>query len=230
METKSKQFEMETMKSQSEAPKLIIPYILNTEKYNDQSFSEACVANETGTNWAVSLESNVVVQKEEIIVQFPAYKRRNQPNSAIYDPANELHVAIFNSDNRPPFYETGEGCIYFRPINSVWMDQLKKDKNTEWIEVKPRFQVQERDFSSRIKGKLIPQLPTYPKEETIQRNMTKQTTPRTPRKSSSPQDHKPSKEEMKKIFEKFFEKHCTIKKGPIEEIDLSMDDDDDVDA
>jgi hypothetical protein len=47
------------------------------------------------------------------------------------------------------------------PNNSVWMDEMKKDKNTKRVELKVRFQIQEPDFSSRIKGTLIKEKPVF---------------------------------------------------------------------
>ena len=75
------------------------------------------------------------------------------------------------SDNPPPFYETKEAEMYFCPINNVWMDQLKKDKNTKWNEVKTRFQIPEPDFSPRRKGTLIKEKTVYPTEKQIQNKM-----------------------------------------------------------
>ena len=53
------------------------------------------------------------------------------------------------------------------------MDELKKDKHTFWIPSKPRFQIQEPDYGSRRKGKLIKEKPVYPTEKQIQKKMAK---------------------------------------------------------
>jgi hypothetical protein len=47
------------------------------------------------------------------------------------------------------------------PNNSVWMDEIKKDKNTKRVELKVRFQIQEPDFSSRSKRTLIKEKPVF---------------------------------------------------------------------
>jgi hypothetical protein len=217
----SASFKPETWKSQSSAPQLIVPYILNTDEYNGKSFSVPC-PDQTKKKWAVSLEPAIQVEEEEIIVQFPAYERRIQANRVLYDPEKQLHKDIFESDNRPPFYETKEEYKYFRPINSVWMDKLKDDEHTEWIILKPRFQIQEPDFSSRIKGTLIKQEPTpkITKNQPTPKKEKKKITKLLPGQRSILDYIKPSNQDFEESFEKDSGIKVKVVKGPIEETGL----------